>query len=300
MSEYGLFWNSKNGDRKYTADDFEEWLRKFFTTGVFNGELQVTATSGMGVAVSAGYCNVNGKVMFFPSARGFTLDVAYPSVTRVDTDVIERNDPDRTIYMKIVKGDTDGVAKAPVRENGVYQLVLAQITVNAGATSISQVDIRDTRSISALCGYVVSTVTHIDFDSAYAQFTAWFNDYKETIIHEFDDAGAMAQLIFESWFENIRGQLDEDAAGHLQLEIDDINKEIAILDAEESLATCAITFSADGNTITTTYNDKLKTTVFNNDGSITETLQNAVTTARLYRRVTTFNADGSIYVDVSR
>ena len=35
---YGLFWNSVSSDRVYDADSFAEWLNKFFTTGVFNGE----------------------------------------------------------------------------------------------------------------------------------------------------------------------------------------------------------------------------------------------------------------------
>ena len=38
--------------------------KEVFTTGVFEGDLQVKATTGMGVSVGSGYCNVDGKVKF--------------------------------------------------------------------------------------------------------------------------------------------------------------------------------------------------------------------------------------------
>ena len=50
--EYGFFWDSNNGDRKYNAASFEHWLKKFFTSGVFTGDLQVTANGNMSVNVS--------------------------------------------------------------------------------------------------------------------------------------------------------------------------------------------------------------------------------------------------------
>ena len=61
--DYGYFSNSNNRDRKYNAESFEEWLKPFFNTGIFNGGLQVTAqsTPDMTVKVSAGYANINGK-----------------------------------------------------------------------------------------------------------------------------------------------------------------------------------------------------------------------------------------------
>lgn len=298
MSEHGLFWDSKNGDRKYSAESFEKWLKKFFTTGVFNGDLHVTATEGMGVAVGTGYCNINGKVQFYESARGFTLDVAFPSSNRVDTIVVERNDPDRTITMKVVKGGADGQPVAPVRANGVYQIVLAQIAIGAGVTEITQADITDTRMDSYLCGWVSATVTQINYDQAMAQFTAWFEQYKDEIIEDFSDAGRIAQQIFDSWFSHIQDELDDHQAGHLQLQIDELDKTVDALSADDTIEDCLVTFSSDGSTITETFDDKVKQTIFNADGSITETLRNTVTTVPYYRKTTRFLSDGSISIEV--
>ena len=52
MSGYGFFWNSRGGDRKYEADSFSDWLKRFFTTGVFNGDLFVQAVTGMTISVA--------------------------------------------------------------------------------------------------------------------------------------------------------------------------------------------------------------------------------------------------------
>jgi hypothetical protein len=98
--DYPLFYNSVNGDRVYDADSFSDWLKKFFTTGVFKDELRVTAASGMTVNISAGYANINGKVMEF-DASSLTLDPAEAHLHRIDAVVIERNDTSRNFTLKI-------------------------------------------------------------------------------------------------------------------------------------------------------------------------------------------------------
>lgn len=198
--DYGLFWNSRGGDREYNGDSFEKWLKKFFYSGVFNGDLQVTATSGMGISVARGYANLDGKVMMFDSATPFTLETASASNPRIDTVVVERNETDRAITLKVVTGTPSASPEptAPIRTDGVYQLVLAQIYVDTAVASISQVDITDTRPITELCGWVASTVQEIDFDSMIAQYN--------------------------TWFENFKSHLDGDVAIELQLEIDDLNE----------------------------------------------------------------------------
>ena len=214
--QYPLFYNSVKvdgvDDRPYDADSFSDWLKKFFTTGVFEGELQVSAVSGMGISVSAGYVNINGKVMMFgttPLAVG-TADGTY---YRIDSVIIERNDTDRQFYIKIVQGNTgteDSVqGVTPVRSGAIYQLVIARIKVRPGATAITQADITDTRADSDLCGIVASTVTEMDFSQFKAQFDAYFEDFKSG-----------NQTDFNTWFANLQYVLDGDVAGHLQNEID--------------------------------------------------------------------------------
>ena len=215
-NEYGLFWNSVSSDRLYDADSFSEWLKKFFTTGVFNGDLQVLAASGMDVTVQPGYANIEGKVRFFDTATTFTLAPASGTYPRIDTIVVERNDTDREITVKYVQGTYSGntpTPTAPVRAAGVYQIVLAQIYVAVGATEIAQGNITDTRPNNTLCGWVVGTVDRVDVE----QMTAQVQDEMET------------------WFEGMKDQLSEDAAINLQNQINTINSEIAITEVPVTL-----------------------------------------------------------------
>ena len=215
-NQYGLFWNSVSSDRLYDADSFSEWLKKFFTTGVFNGDLQVLAASGMDVTVQTGYANIEGKVRFFDTATTFTLAPASGTYPRIDTIVVERNDTDREITVKYVQGTYSGstpTPTAPVRAAGVYQIVLAQIYVAVGATEIAQGNITDTRSNNTLCGWVVGTVDRVDVE----QMTAQVQDEMET------------------WFEGMKDQLSEDAAINLQNQINTINSEIAITEVPVTL-----------------------------------------------------------------
>lgn len=182
---YGLFWNSDSGDRKYNADSFERWLRKFFTSGVFEGDLQVLASSGMTVNIQTGYCNLFGKVGLFEVVNSITLDAANSRYPRIDTIVVERNDTDRIISLKKVNGSYSGENPQPTapiwdETQGVYQLVLAQIYVGAGVSSITQQNITDKRADSSVCGYITGTVTEMDF----SQFVAQFEDYYAHFVDE--------------------------------------------------------------------------------------------------------------------
>ena len=217
-NEHGLFWNSQNGDRVYDANDFSEWLKKFYTTGVFNGDLAVTASGGMTVSVSSGYVNIEGKVKFFSTPTTLTIATAGGTYERIDTVVAECNYSDREITVKVVTGaySASPKATAPIRTAAAYQLVLAEIDVPAGATEITQKNITDMRTDSSVCGLVTGTVNQIDFSTVEAQFN--------------------------SWFESVKGTLDSDAAGNLKNQIDAANEKIetnasAISDSQTAINT---------------------------------------------------------------
>lgn len=247
--EHAFFYNSNDGDRVYDASSFEYWLKKFFTSGVFADECQVTADgTGMTCSMAEGYANVDGKVKFWDEAQGLALENASSSYDRIDAVVIERNDTDRDITVKIVSGTyaADPVAPDPERDDGVYQLVIAQIYVAAGATAITQADITDTRTDTDLCGYVAATVENVDFSQFTVQFESYLAKYRElmaeyvaevasyetTASDQYDsylatleEKLAAYQEEFETWLESIKDILDDETAGNLQLEIEELQEQ---------------------------------------------------------------------------
>lgn len=219
MSQHALFYNSVGGDRKYDAESFSELLSKFFTTGVFNGDLTVSASSqgGMNVDVAPGYINIGGKVMNFEITTQLSLDIGGGTYPRIDTIVVERNDIDRDFSLKVVKGGyaSNPSPTPPVRSADVWQMVLAQVYIGIGETSVSNANITDKRGDSSVCGIVTATVEQMDFSAFERQFNEWQTQ-------ERDD--------FEAWVQTLQGILDSQTAGHLQLEIDNANDRIDDLD----------------------------------------------------------------------
>lgn len=217
MSNHAYFFNSIEGDRKYDADSMTDWLKPFFKTGIFNGGCQVVSNNNMTVNVKVGYVNIDGKVKHFDEEETLVISAAHSTLNRIDNICVRRNDTDRDITLYVQEGTQSAVpvAPTPVRESGIYDLVIAQIYVNAAAVSITQSSITDTRMDSDLCGWVVSNVEEVDFEQIVQSWETFIAEFKERNQDEFD-----------AWFEEMKDQLSEDAAGHLQLEIDDVNERV--------------------------------------------------------------------------
>ena len=232
---YGYFFNSSSGDRTYNAESFEEWLKPFFISGVFNGELQVKAqtTPDMTVKVTAGHANLDGKAATWETDNTMQLAVSSGVYDRIDTVVLRRDNVNRTISIEVVTGTASGSPQptAPTRNADTFELVLAEVYVGTGVTAITQANITDKRMDSTVCGYVAATVDQIDFDQIYEQYEQWQAD---------------TQDYFTAWFESIRGQLDEDAAGHLQNEIDDLTADLD--DLSTDLVADTQYYTINGNT----------------------------------------------------
>ena len=234
---HAFFYNSEDGDRIYDADSFEYLLKKFFTSGVFSGSCQVIADgAGMTCQMQAGYSNCDGKVRFFSEAVNLAIANAHATYDRIDTVVIERNDTDRDITCKVVTGtySANPVAPAPVRSGGIYQLVVAEVYVAGGAVRITQSAITDKRPDTSVCGYVMCAVDTPDFSELYAQFTAQADEYIQVETAD-----------FEAWYQRMKDQLSEDAAGNLQEQIDDQQEQITALHAVATETTDGLMSASD-------------------------------------------------------
>lgn len=256
MSEYAYFYNSVEGDRVYDADDMTDWLKPFFVTGVFNGQMQVTANDDMSVTVAKGYCNIGAKVKNFRNAQTFDLETASGTLNRIDNVVLRRDDTERDIYIYIQKGGYAENPTAPeiVRSGAYYDLKLAEIYVAAGTIAITQENITDTRADADLCGWVVSTVKEIDFSQITEQFNAYFARYQAMITQQYatylaviqnlEDQGSAAyrsmladftsyaeiqHTRFDDLYEEMKDLIGEATAAMLQNQIDEIKNTTGVM-----------------------------------------------------------------------
>lgn len=188
---YGFF-DSINGDRTYNADQISEYFLKLISNGVFatpSTAMQVTATTGLNVKVSAGWGFINCKWIKNDNDYSLQLDAADTSFARIDRVVLhlDTTSTHRYITIQVIKGTPAATPTAPAltRTNGIYELSLAQIAVAANATAITQADITDERPDTSVCGYVTGLIDQIDTTNLFAQFTAafdtWFDGIKDEV-----------------------------------------------------------------------------------------------------------------------
>lgn len=153
-------------DRKYNADDYSKGLKDVVNNGILKKEsgqeLYVRSSGGMNLSIDVGGAWIEGHWFF--SDTSFT-DFSVPAapvgdmgridrvVLRLDTSVSKRS-----IEFAYKEGDPAQQPTAPelTRSGAVYELALADITVNAGVTSISQSNIKDQRSNVDLCGIILT------------------------------------------------------------------------------------------------------------------------------------------------
>ena len=189
---YGFF-NSINGDRTYNADQISDYFLKLISNGVFAtpaDSMQVQASSGMVVNVSAGWGFINCKWIKNDAPFPLTLDASDIVLNRIDRVVLrlDATSAVRSITIAVKKGTPASTAAPPALERvtgGVWELSLAQIAVNANATTITQANITDERADTNVCGWVTGLIDQIDTTNLFAQYNAafntWFNSIKDEV-----------------------------------------------------------------------------------------------------------------------
>lgn len=169
-------WPFENIDTSETQ--FSQWARNIgegVKTGALN-ELEVFADStGMQVKVKSGQALVRGH--YYQSTAQETLTVTAADLTnpRIDTVVLELDPSANSIVLKVIAG-SPAVVPAPQplvqTDAGVYQVKLAEVLIDAAATTIAAGKVTDSRGyIETITGTIAGsqitgeiTVATIDGD----------------------------------------------------------------------------------------------------------------------------------------
>lgn len=211
------FFNSLGGDRKYPSDDISRIFDGVIQDGVYmsiGDKFAVTATTGMTVNVGSGRAWFNHTWTLNDADLPILMDDPDLVLDRIDAIVLEinRSEEVRNNVIKAVKGTANSNPQNPAMVNTEFieQVPFAYITRKHGVTEIKTEDIKIVVGTSE-CPYVTSILEAADIDELFSQWDAQFNTWQDSQKAE-----------FTAWFEGIRGQLDEDPAGHLQNQINNI------------------------------------------------------------------------------
>lgn len=205
-------------DREYSSAQFRELFSLFFTNGIFvnyGEEFFVEATNSLSINVGSGFGFINGSWSKNPDTISFSIPANTTGVVRTDGVFLQSSILERDCFIVYKEGDV-----TPVQSSVETELLLCTITVPSGASSINQAQITDMRATDK-CGFVGGAVQQMSVSGLYAQFTQQFTEWMTA-----------EQLAFDAWFENIKEQLSTDAAGNLQLQVNDLNTNLSSLSSE--------------------------------------------------------------------
>jgi hypothetical protein len=165
MEKSGFF-NSTSGDRMYDAADFAGYFAKLVSNGIFysnSDNLRVTPGGGLSVNVLAGSAWINGYVYENTETLNLTLAAADGVSPRIDRAVIRWDAVARQISAAVLTGTAAASPSAPdiTRNDNLYDLVLADVQIPAGAVYIATQHLTDKRLDTALCGTVNSLITAV-------------------------------------------------------------------------------------------------------------------------------------------
>ena len=223
MSVTSGFFNSLSGDRKYDAIQISSMFDGLITDGIYNGFLEsfmVTASSpaSMVVTVGEGRCWFNHTWTLNDAPLPLTLDVGDVVLNRIDTIVIDVDSTDtvRACTIKVVKGTPSSQAVRPTLENTEthHQYPLCDISVPAGATTVTQSNITNRRGTSD-CPFVATLMKSVNVDDLLIQWESQWNDWMTDRANAMNSWTAEQQEAFTTWFQTVQDILDENTAGNL-------------------------------------------------------------------------------------
>lgn len=217
MAEQSGFFPDVSGDREYTTDFLALWIASIISNGVYDGDLAVAAGSNMQIVVPTGRAWINGYHYRNNGNLILAIDNADGVLNRKDTAVLRWDVNARSITAQVLKGTPASAAVAPaiVRTVEQYDLKLAEISVPAGTTAITQSLITDCRMDNSVCGIVTGVVDQIDTTTFYNQIADDLAGFKSSNEANFTSWSTEQRASFDTWLDGIKDVLDADTAGHL-------------------------------------------------------------------------------------
>jgi hypothetical protein len=197
-----------DGDVNSQYDDafLAKFVSSFISTGVYNGDLAVTAGANMQIVLPPGQAWINGYYYRNDSNLAMPIANADGLLKRKDTVVLRWDINTRNITVQVLTGAfaSSPVAPAIVRTAEQYDLKIAEIYIAAGTTAITQAMITDTRLDKTVCGVVTGVITQVDTTTLYNQIQSDLAGFKN--VNEAD---------FTAWVNGLKAVLGAETAGNL-------------------------------------------------------------------------------------
>ena len=204
------FFDSVDEDRKYDADQMSTYFEGLISDGVYENigdRFAVTASGvGLGLSIGTGRAIIKSHWIKSDALETLTLDPADVQFTRIDAVVLRYDAAAREITLTLKKGTPAPSAQIPeiTRNDEVYELYLAAVYLNKGATSPSMIS--DLRG-STYCSWVTGIVKQVDTSDLFRQWQTAYAEYYAESTAAFDAYMTSRMAAFNAWFSALTKEL---------------------------------------------------------------------------------------------
>ncbi|MBO7450387.1 MAG: hypothetical protein J6U54_08455 [Clostridiales bacterium] len=221
------FYDSQENDRLYFNADLSNFLEGLITDGIYefidqHMMLSANSPADLNINVSPGRAWFNGTWTKIDSPYTISFSGEYapdPITSRIDAIclTVNKTRPVRDNYIEIIKGT--GATSNPVKptvvdEANIFRHVLAYVTIPASASSITQAQIEN----------------RVGMGSALFSAPKWGN------VPTTQQMVAQWQAQFDEFMDYIHNTFDYDAAGNLQLGIENLAPDKSEVDPTDMYA----------------------------------------------------------------
>ena len=174
-------------DREYFSEEVASVLDGFYKTGVYpnpSGNLRVFSKQGMSIGVRAGKAIIKGRTYSLSDTKELTVKDSLGLQDRIDRVVLRLDLNERLIRLNIIEGTPSTNAKAPklLRNDSIYDIGLAEISVKRNTTNITEANIKDTRHISEICGLMGHKIDDFDGAEIYKRYEAMLIETTQALV----------------------------------------------------------------------------------------------------------------------
>lgn len=201
---YG-FYNSIDHDRVYDADQFGDMFSGLITDGIYStigDAFAVKPGGGMNITVGTGRCWFDKTWSVNTSVMPIEIKASDLLLPRIDAVIIEidKRTSVRANSIKVLTGTPAVQPQKPILTNTdeVHQYPLAYITIAQNQESVSATNIQTVIGQDP-CPFVTGILESVDITPFWQQWESQF----------------------DTWFQNLRTTLGEDAAGALLVMVED-------------------------------------------------------------------------------
>lgn len=269
------FYDSIDGDRTYNAEQMSAIFDGIINDGVLANigkafQIKVSSSAQRIVSVGTGRAWFNSTWIYNDSQGFVKLEAADSLLDRIDAIVIEvdHSEAVRAATIKRVTGTAASTPAKPtmISTEEVHQYPLAYVYRTAGSSGLNDSDITNAVGTSE-CPYVTGILQVQSIDNIVAQWQAqwneWFDDI--TVTGEADISAFLTQTQnkINTWFEQVKNTLGEDAATNLAMQIVEIQNRL-----DTMISTCDDALSS---TSENPVQNKVITTALNGKASSSHT-----------------------------